>query len=52
MKTKQKNWANGKYLPPKKKWYKNIEDYITDIQKYIPTRVTEAYQDYYGKRGY
>jgi len=49
---RQKEWVDGKHLPPKMKQYKNIEAYITDVQRYVPVRVTEAYKDYYGKRGY
>ena len=49
---RQKEWVDGKHLPPKMKQYRNIGEYITDVQRYVPTRITEAYRDYYGKRGY
>jgi hypothetical protein len=48
----QKEWCDGKYLPPRKRSYKNLEDYTSDIQRYVPIRIIEAYREDYGKRGY
>ena len=52
MKTKsQKEWANGKYLPPKQRGYRSLYDYVSDVQRYIPNKVSQAYHESIGKRG-
>ena len=40
---KQKSWADGKGLPPKIRSYLSNKEYVSDIEKFIPIRVSQAY---------
>jgi len=43
--SKQKSWADGKCLPPKIRSYLNNREYVSDIEKFIPIRVSQAYTE-------
>jgi hypothetical protein len=48
---KQISWINGKGLPPKIKVYSNVKDYLSDIERYLPLNITQAYTESLEKRG-